>query len=79
MSNPEIHPSNFLVPRDQRVPHTPDFLLTPVGLKSFMRLSLMKGAHAVTNRATHRKSGVAQWRDLRFPHLDAEPTSDKSG
>ena len=35
----------------------PDFLLSPAGLTSFMRLSLMKAAHAVTVRIAHRKSG----------------------
>jgi hypothetical protein len=35
----------------------PDFLLSPAGLTSFMRLSLMKAAHAVTVRTAHRKSG----------------------
>jgi hypothetical protein len=36
----------FLPVTDQWVPHTPDFLLSPVGSTSFMRHSLMKAAHA---------------------------------
>jgi hypothetical protein len=40
------------------VPHTPDFLSSPVGSTSFMRLSLTKAAHGVTDSAAHRKSGV---------------------
>jgi hypothetical protein len=45
------------VPRIKGCPIPPDFLSSPVGLTSFMRLSLMKAAHAVTERAAHRKSG----------------------
>jgi hypothetical protein len=36
----------------------PDFLLRPMGSKSFMRLSLKKGAHRDLSRAACRKFGV---------------------
>jgi hypothetical protein len=54
------------VSRLKGCPIAPDFLLSPVGLTSFMRLSLMKAAHAVTDRAVHRKSGdlARFWRDV---------------
>jgi hypothetical protein len=45
-----------LYPRhNRRVPHIPDFLCSFVGSQNFMRLSLMKGAHAVLSRAAYRK------------------------
>jgi hypothetical protein len=42
------------------VPHTPDFLWSFVGSLNFMRLSLMKGAHAVLSRAAYRKFGASR-------------------
>jgi hypothetical protein len=36
----------------------PDFLWTLAALASFMRLSLLKAAHAVLDGATYRKSGT---------------------
>jgi hypothetical protein len=50
---------DFLVPMDHGCPIPPDFLFNPVGLTTFMRLSLMKAAHAVTFRAAHRKPGIS--------------------
>jgi hypothetical protein len=46
----------------------PDFLLRLLASANFMRLSLMKAAHAVTGKATHRKSGYIAgfWRDVGF-------------
>jgi hypothetical protein len=45
----------------EAVPHTygapPDFLWILVALANFMRLSLLKAAHAVLDGATYRKSG----------------------
>jgi hypothetical protein len=38
---------------------TPDFLLVLVALANFMRLSLLKAAHAVVSSAAWRKSGYA--------------------
>jgi hypothetical protein len=42
------------------VPHIPDFLCSFVGSLNFMRLSLMKGAHAVLSRAAYRKFGASR-------------------
>jgi hypothetical protein len=39
------------------VPHTPDFLWSFVNSASFMRLSLMKGAHVDVSRTASRKLG----------------------
>jgi hypothetical protein len=39
-------------------PTSPDFLWSFVGSLNFMRLSLMKGAHAVLSRAAYRKFGA---------------------
>jgi hypothetical protein len=50
-----------LYPRDNhRVPHTPDFLWSFVSSLNFMRLSLMKGTHAVLSRAAYRKFGASR-------------------
>ena len=47
-----------LYPRNtSRVPHISDFLSSFVGSLNFMRLSLMKGAHAVLSRAAYTKFG----------------------
>jgi hypothetical protein len=43
--------------KDQWVPHTPGFSIGLVRPTNFLRLSLTKAAHAVTDRTTHRKSG----------------------
>ena len=44
-----------------RVPHVPpDFLWSLLALPNFMRLSLLKAAHAVVSGAAHRKSGSPQ-------------------
>jgi hypothetical protein len=50
------------VSNNRGCPHIPDFLCSFVGSLNFMRLSLMKGAHAVLSRAAYRNSG----------HLDFE-------
>jgi hypothetical protein len=43
------------------VPHVPaDFLWSLMALVNLMRLSLLKDAHAVMDRATCRKSGSPQ-------------------
>jgi hypothetical protein len=39
------------------LPRSPDFLRTIAALANFMRLSLLKAAHAVLGGATYRKSG----------------------
>jgi hypothetical protein len=59
---------NTVVTMDLGCPIPPDFLLSPLGRTSFMRLSLMKAAHAVTDKARHRKSGYLAcfWRDVGF-------------
>jgi hypothetical protein len=56
---------DFAAPRINGCPIPPDFLLSPVGLTSFMRLSSMKAARAVTDRAAYRKSGhLARFREM---------------
>jgi hypothetical protein len=59
---------NTVLPTDLGCPIPPDFLLSPVGRTGFMRLSLMKAAHVVTDKPTHRKSGYLArfWRDVGF-------------
>src|ERR1700722_14000899 len=56
---------NVSLPRT-RVPHTPEFPVKSVGVADLMRLSLMKGAHAVLSRAAYRKIGYLArfWRDV---------------
>ena len=50
-----------LYPRNtSRVPHISDFLSSFVGSLNFMRLSLMKGAHAILSRAAYRKFGASR-------------------
>jgi hypothetical protein len=41
----ETSPEDFVLPQIKGCPIPPDFLSSPVGLTSFMRLSLMKAAH----------------------------------
>jgi hypothetical protein len=64
----EVLLRNTVLTMDLGCPVPPDFLLSPLGRTSFMRLSLMKAAHAVTDKATHRKSGYLAgfWRDVGF-------------
>ena len=60
---------------------SPDFLWTLVALANFMRLSLLKAAHAVLDGATYRKSGseslsidapaLPGWADVWRPALRA--------
>jgi hypothetical protein len=54
-----VFPAPVNTTTKQWVPHTPDFLLSPVGSTSFLRLSLMKAAHAVIGGASNRKSGIS--------------------
>ena len=60
---------------DLRVPHTTDFLCSFVGSLNFMRLSLMKGAHAVLSRAAHRKFGASRSFFARCGIPQAYPSS----
>ena len=55
-------------------PIPPDFLFSPVGLTSFMRLSLMKAAHAVTeSRAQEIRVSRFFLRDVGDTELDLGP------
>jgi hypothetical protein len=49
---------NIVLTTNLGCPIPPDFLWGPMGSTSFMRLSLTKAAHGVTDSAAHRKSGV---------------------
>jgi hypothetical protein len=65
-----------LSPRtNRRVPHIPDFLWSFVGSQNFMRLSLMKGAHAVLSRAAYRKFGASRSFFARCGIPQASPSS----
>jgi hypothetical protein len=65
-----------LYPRThRRVPHIPDFLWSFVGSLNFMRLSLMKGAHAVLSRTAYRKFGVSRSFFARCGIPQAYPSS----
>jgi hypothetical protein len=48
--SPQNHPRN-----KARVPHPPDLRCGFVGSLNFLRLSLMKGAHAVFSRAAYQE------------------------
>jgi hypothetical protein len=58
-----------------RVPHIPDFLWCFVGSLNFMRLSLMKGAHAILSRAAYRKFGASRSFLARCGIPQASPSS----
>jgi hypothetical protein len=62
VGGPGLAFENWVFPprRNPRVPHTPDFLWSFVGSLNFMRLSLMKGAHAVLSKAAYRKFGASR-------------------
>jgi hypothetical protein len=65
-----------LYPRThRRVPHISDFLGSFVGSLNFMRLSLMKGAHAVLSRAAYRKFGASRSFFARCGIPQASPSS----
>jgi hypothetical protein len=65
-----------LYPHTNRwVPHTPNFLWSFVGSRNFMRLSLMKGAHAVLSRAAYRKFGASRSFFARCGIPQASPSS----
>ena len=56
-----------LYPRNtSRVPHIPDFLSSFVGSLNFMRLSLMKGAHAELASSACRKFGASRQKRARY-------------
>ena len=64
-----------LSPPQLPVPHTPGFLWSFVCSLNFLRLSLMKGAHAVLSKAAYREFGASRSFFARCGIPEAYPSS----